>query len=150
MTSPRVYVFAAVLILALSVLVLTRNVPSKTAQSGNISVLNKTSTFQVISAQQVNDRLSLSLKNNSAHTVTAFVITVGSELRITEDFVTSEIPDKIGISLKKHSRKRILFHRPCEPRQLHFRRWFLRIRLAMAIPLYLKILRTTIWARRSN
>lgn len=101
MTSPRVYVFAAVLLLALSVLVLTRSVPSKTAQSANISVLNKTNAFQVISAQQVNDRLSLSLKNNSAHTVTAFVITIGSELRITEDFVTSEIPDKIGIKSQK-------------------------------------------------
>ncbi len=97
MTSPRVYVLAAVLLLALSVLVLTRSVPSKTAQSASISIVNKTSALQVISAQQVDDHLSLSLKNNSAHTVTAFVITVGSKLRITEDFIISEIPDKIGI-----------------------------------------------------
>ena len=101
MTSPRVYVFAAVLLFALSVLLITKSVPSKTAQSANISVLNKTSAFQVLSAQQVNDRLSLSLKNNSAHTVTAFVITVGSEYRITEDFITSEIPDRIGIKSQK-------------------------------------------------
>src|SRR5918996_1480343 len=101
MKSPRLYVFAAVLLLALSVLVLTRSVPSKTAQSGDISVLNKTSAFQVISAQQVNNRLSLSLKNISEHTVTAFVITVGSDFRIPEDFITSEIPDKVGIKSQK-------------------------------------------------
>ena len=53
MTSPRVYVFAAVLLLVLSALVLTRSVPSKTAQGGNITVLNKTSTFQVISADKL-------------------------------------------------------------------------------------------------
>lgn len=101
MTSPRVYVFAGVLLLVISVLVLTRSVPSKTAQSGDISVLNKTTAFQVISAQQVNNRLSLSLKNNSAQTVTAFVITVGSDFRITEDFITSEIPDNVGIKSQK-------------------------------------------------
>lgn len=100
MSSRRVYVFAAVLLLALSVLVLTRGVPSKTAQSDDISVINKTSAFQVITANQVNNRLSISLKNNSAHTVTAFVITIGN-LRITEDFITSEIPDKIGIKSQK-------------------------------------------------
>ena len=101
MPSPRIYVFAAVLLLALSVLVLTRNVPSQTAQSGDISVLNKTTAFQVISAQQVNNRLSLSLKNNSVHTVTAFVITIGSDFRITDDFITSEVPHKIGIKSQK-------------------------------------------------
>lgn len=101
MTSPRVYVFAAVLLLAVSALVLTRSVPSKTAQAGDISVLNKTTVFKVISAAQVDNRLSLSLKNNSAHTVTAFVITVGSDFRITEDFITSEIPDEVGIKSQK-------------------------------------------------
>ena len=101
MTFSRVYVFAAVLLLALSGFLITKSVPSKTAQSGNISVLNKTSAFQVISAQQVNDSLSLSLKNTSAHTVTTFVITIGSEFRITEDFIISEIPDKVGIKSQK-------------------------------------------------
>lgn len=97
MTFSRFYIFAAVLLLVLSALVLTRSIPSKTAQAGNISVLNKTSAFQVVSAQQVNNRLSLSFKNNSTQTVTALVITIGDDFRITEDFITSEIPDKVGI-----------------------------------------------------
>lgn len=101
MSSRRVYAFATVLLLALTVLVLTRSVPSKTAQSDDISVVNKTSAFEVIAAKQVDNRLSLLLRNNSAHTVTAFVITVGSNLRITEDFITSESPNKIGIKSQR-------------------------------------------------
>ncbi len=101
MTSPRVYVFAVVVLLVLSVLVLNRIVPSKTAPTGDISVLNKTSAFQVLHAQHINNRLTLSLKNNSAQTVTAFVITVGHDFRITEDFITSEVPDKVGIKSQK-------------------------------------------------
>ncbi len=33
--------------------------------------------------------------------MTAFVITVGDNFRITEDFITSEIPDKVGIKSQK-------------------------------------------------
>ncbi len=33
--------------------------------------------------------------------MTAFVITIGNDFRITEDFITSEIPDKVGIKSQK-------------------------------------------------
>jgi len=100
MRSHRLYVFAVVVSISLSAVFITKTSRSKIiAQSpaATLAVLNKTSAFQVVKAERVHDKFTVALKNNYGHRITAFVITVGKEFRITEDFICSEVSNEVGI-----------------------------------------------------
>jgi hypothetical protein len=100
MRSHRLYVFAVVVSLSVSAVLITKASRSKIIPQGppaTVAVLNKTSAFQVVKAERVHDKFTLSLKNNYGHRITAFVITIGKNFRITEDFIGSEVSDEVGI-----------------------------------------------------
>ena len=98
MRSPRLYLLTLVLLLSASVLVFTRTDRSPKSRSDDyVAVVNKTSGFQVLQATRSGDQITLSLKNNYPHSITAFVLTFGKGFQITEDFIIAELPDEVGI-----------------------------------------------------
>lgn len=97
-STPFLICFAIVL-LALGLLVFSQSSPLKaTAQDDghNIVIANKTSAFHVIEAKRGKDSFTLTLKNNYGRRITAFVITIEKNFRITEDFISSELSE-VGI-----------------------------------------------------
>ena len=98
MRSPRLYVLTLALLLSASVLVFTKTYRSPKSRSDDfVPIVNKTSGFQVLQATRAGDRVTLSLKNNYPHSITAFVLTFGKGFHITEDFITSEVSGDVGI-----------------------------------------------------
>lgn len=99
MRSPRLYVFLAI-ILSLAFLSFVKSLPFEAISQDDadkIVVVNKTKAFQVIEAKRVDNKLNISLKNNYVRRITAFVIRIGKNFRITEELISSEVSDEIGI-----------------------------------------------------
>jgi hypothetical protein len=67
--------------------------PSKAPQKAVVRTLNRTDSFFVIKATRDLDGLSITLKNDSAKTITAFSISPAKELTIIEEFVFAETAD---------------------------------------------------------
>lgn len=98
MRSPRLYVLTLALLLSASVLVFTKTYRSPKARPDDyVAVVNKTKSFQVLQATRSGDQVTLSLKNNYPHSITAFVLTFGKGYHITEDFIIAELSDDVGI-----------------------------------------------------
>lgn len=93
----RVHFFILVFLICATALVVTKTSPSKPASQDDVPVINKTTGFQVVQVKRLDNGLALSLKNNYPRRITAFVLTVGDGFRITEDFITSEVSDEVGI-----------------------------------------------------
>jgi len=67
-----------------------------TRQNPTLQILNRTRSFSVIKAESGSNEFSITLKNNSTKTVTAFSISLGREFSILEEFVFAEVSN-IGI-----------------------------------------------------
>jgi hypothetical protein len=92
------YVLALALLLSISAFVFTTTPPPKSlSHDADVRIINKTSSFKVVRAERGTDTLTLGLQNNYSRRITAFVLTLGTGLRITEDFITSEVSDELGI-----------------------------------------------------
>lgn len=69
---------------------------STTQQDSPIQIANRTQALSVIKAERGSNEFSITLKNNSAKTITAFSISPSKGFTITEEFLFAEISD-IGI-----------------------------------------------------
>lgn len=92
----RLSVIATLLLISLTALVFTSTYPSPESATQDLAPINKTSGLQILKAKHVGNELRLSIKNNYAQTVTAYVLTIGT-FRITEDLVIAEPPAEFGI-----------------------------------------------------
>lgn len=70
---------------------------STTQQDAPLRIVNRTQAFSVIRAERGSNEFSITLKNNSDKTITAFSISPTKGFTITEEFVLGEISD-IGIA----------------------------------------------------
>lgn len=68
----------------------------KTQQDAPLQITNRTQAFSVIKAERGANEFSITLRNNSTKTVTAFSIAPSKGFTIVEEFVLAEISD-IGI-----------------------------------------------------
>jgi hypothetical protein len=69
---------------------------STTQQNAPLQIANRTRAFAVIKAERGSNEFSITLKNNSAKTITAFSISPSKGFTITEEFILAEISD-VGI-----------------------------------------------------
>jgi len=69
---------------------------SATQQNAPLPIANRTQAFSVIKVERGSNDFSITLKNNSAKTITAFSISPSKGFTITEEFVLAEISE-IGI-----------------------------------------------------
>lgn len=81
---------------SLTALVFTTSSPSTKSAAQDFVPINKTSGLQILQAKHIGNELKLSLKNNYAQRVTAYVLTIGT-FRIAEDFFIAEPPTEFGI-----------------------------------------------------
>jgi hypothetical protein len=70
--------------------------PAKAPQNTVLRTVNKTYAFSVIKATSDVNGFSITLKNESAKTITAFSISPAKEVTITEEFVFAETTD-VGV-----------------------------------------------------
>lgn len=68
----------------------TRSAPHQTAP---LQITNRTEALSVIKAERGSNEFSITLRNNSAKTITAFTISPSKGFTITEEFVLAEISD---------------------------------------------------------
>ena len=64
-----------------------------TQQDPPLQIVNRTQAFSVIKAEPGSSEFSITLKNNSAKTITAFVISPSKGYTITQEFVFAETAD---------------------------------------------------------
>jgi hypothetical protein len=95
MRSSIVIVSSLVVISLVGISALTGK-PSKAPQNTPLRVINRTDAFSVIKAERELNGLLISLRNDSAKTISAFSISPAQGLTITEEFLFAEIAD-IGI-----------------------------------------------------
>jgi len=69
---------------------------SGTQQNAPLQIANQTEALSVVKAERGSNEFSITLKNNSAKTITAFSISPSKGFTITEEFVLAEISE-IGI-----------------------------------------------------
>lgn len=93
----RLFVLAIFLLISLTALVFTTTRSSTKSATQDVVPINKTSGLQVLQAKLVGNELKLSIKNNYAQRVTAYVLAVGGEFRVTEDLIVAESPAQPGI-----------------------------------------------------
>ncbi len=84
-----------VLVLLIGISALSGN-RSTSQQNLPLQIVNRTQGFSVIKAEGGSNEFSITLKNNSAKTITAFSISPSKGYTITEEFVFAETAD-IGI-----------------------------------------------------
>lgn len=65
-------------------------------QNPSLQIVNRTRAFSVIKAESGSSEFSITLRNNSTKTVTAFSISLGKEFSILEEFVFAEVSN-VGI-----------------------------------------------------
>jgi hypothetical protein len=82
-----------VLVIGISALIGNSSIPQ---QNPSLEIANRTQALSVIKAERGSNEFSITLKNNSAKTITAFSISPSKGFTITEEFVLAEISD-IGI-----------------------------------------------------
>jgi len=93
----RLSVLAIFILTSVAAVVFTTTLRSTTPAAQDIVPINKTSGFQILQAKLVGNELKLSMKNNYAQRITAYVLTVGGEFRVIEDFIIAESPTEPGI-----------------------------------------------------
>lgn len=83
------------LLLVAVVFASTPNSPKKPQKP--VGVINRTKAFEILKAEQVNDEISLTLKNQDTRWITGFSIKVGPNITITEELVFVEELDDTAI-----------------------------------------------------
>ena len=89
------YIFFVVVLLLLAISVLSGD--RSQGQNVPLLVMNRTQAFLVLKAERGPNEFSITLKNNSRKTITAFSISPGKGYTILEEFVFAEISD-IGVA----------------------------------------------------
>ena len=85
----------------------SRSISSSEEQNHQPQLLNRTPLFEVLKIDRDNDKVSLTLKNNYPQTVTAFVVSVGKNYQVKEEFAFAETLGDFGIQSEKTYRKTI-------------------------------------------
>lgn len=93
----RLTFVAIFLLISLTVLVFTETHPATKSAAEDVVPINKTSGIQILQARLDGNELKLSMKNNYAQRITAWVLTVGKGFRVTEDLIFAEAPAEPGI-----------------------------------------------------
>ena len=96
MTFHRLSVLGILLLISFAAFVSTKSYPEPKSATPDLVPINKTRNVQILQANRAGNELALSIKNNYAQKITAFVLKVG-RFRITEDFVIAEDPNEVGI-----------------------------------------------------
>jgi uncharacterized protein YheU (UPF0270 family) len=96
MRSPIVIVSCLFVISLVGISALTLKPSKTTPQNTTLRTVNKTEAFSVIKATSDVNGLSITLKNDSAKTITAFSISPAKEVTIIEEFVFAETTD-VGV-----------------------------------------------------
>lgn len=65
--------------------------PGTKASPNELTVVTRTRGHEVVKAEILDNQVTVTLKNNHKQTITAFAISFGRTLRITEDFAYSEV-----------------------------------------------------------
>lgn len=90
-----VVIISSLVVISLGVFAFTVK-PSKTPQNAALRTVNRTDAFSVVKAELDQNGLSITLKNNSVKTITAFSISPAKGVTIIEEFLLAETPD-IGV-----------------------------------------------------
>ena len=88
--------------------------PSKATQNIALRTLNRTDAFSVIKATRELNAFSLTLKNDSVKTITAFSISPAKEVTIIEEFIFAEAADT-GVKPNQVFSKTYTVPSPLEP-----------------------------------
>lgn len=88
--------------------------PSKVPQKAALRTLNRTDALSVIKATRELNAVSITLKNESAKTITAFSISPAKEVTIIEEFVFAEAAD-MGVKPNQVFSKTYTLPNPLEP-----------------------------------
>ena len=89
------YISSAVLVFVIGISAVSSN-RSKTQQNTPLQIINHTQGLSILKAERGSNEFSITLRNNSGKTITAFSISPSKGFTITEEFVLAEISD-IGI-----------------------------------------------------
>ena len=85
---------STVVVLLIGISALSGNRPTTQTQQGPpLQIVNRTQSFSVIKAEPRSSEFSITLKNNSAKTITAYSISTGKNYKIMEEFVFAESLD---------------------------------------------------------
>ena len=87
-----IFCTSTVVVLLIGISALSGN-RSTTQQDPPLQIVNRTQAFSVIKAEPRSNEFSITLKNNSAKTITAFVISPSKGYTITQEFVFAETVD---------------------------------------------------------
>src|SRR4051794_3022556 len=90
------FCFSTVLLFSLIGISTLRGNRSAPQQNAPLQITNRTEALSVIKAETGPNEFSITLRNNSAKTITAFSISPSKGFTITEEFVLAEISE-IGI-----------------------------------------------------
>lgn len=91
-----VFCISTVVLVSLIGISTLRGNRSATPQNAPLQIANRTEALSVIKAERGSNEFSITLRNNSAKTITAFSISPSKGFTITEEFVLAEISD-VGI-----------------------------------------------------
>jgi len=105
----RFLVFTATSVVLIAVLALgtTRSVPNSTGPNYQSKMLNRTRSLEVLRTDRDTANVSLILKNNYGQSITAFVVSIGKEYQVQEEFVFAETFGEVGIQPSKTYQKSI-------------------------------------------
>lgn len=87
-----IFCTSTVVVLLIGISALSDN-RSTTQQDPPLQIVNRTQAFSVIKAEPRSSEFSITLKNNSAKTITAYSISTGKNYKIMEEFVFAESLD---------------------------------------------------------
>jgi hypothetical protein len=87
-----IFCTSTVVVLLIGISALSGN-RSTTQQDPPLQIVNRTQAFSVIKAEPRSSEFSITLKNNSAKTITAYSISTSKNYKIMEEFVFAETVD---------------------------------------------------------
>lgn len=91
-----VFCISTVVLVSLIGMSTLRGNRSATQQNASLQIANRTQALSVVKAESGSNEFSITLRNNSAKTITAFSISPSKGFTITEEFLLAEIPE-VGI-----------------------------------------------------
>jgi hypothetical protein len=106
----RFLIFTATSVVVIAILTLdtssSTTIPKQ--QNDQAEVINRTRLFEVLKIDRVNERLSLTLKNNYDQAITAFVVSLGKNYQVEEEFAFAETFGDFGIQSGETYEKRLI------------------------------------------
>jgi hypothetical protein len=92
LTFLKIYLLPLTVLIILGIIVVANKPLASTTQSKQqISVLNKTQTLRVVNAEIVNEDFRLTMRNNSAKSITNFEIGVGNGVTYQTEFLYADV-----------------------------------------------------------